>query len=220
MRERRRARGRMNAVFVWIPKTAGTSLHAALNAPKLKSLALIRYRFPGNGVVTFSHMDYAKLVVEGYVSREFDETSHKSTFVRNPYDRAVSLFLFLKRNRTLGAGETFLGFCRRLSEHGCEPIGLYNVKGFSQCNPQVRWLENIKVDFIGRFESLEEDCDVIFRNLNLKSTPLPKLRVSKRLGIEQYYCAESKAIVEKFYKEDFETLGYEMDLEIAYPQVS
>lgn len=218
MRERMRARNRKNAVFIWIPKTAGTSLHDALNAPKLKNLALVRDRFPGSGIVTFSHMDYAELVKEDFIPREFDETSYKFAIVRNPYDRAVSLFFYLKKNRTLPAGETFLSFCRRLSEEGCEPIGLYNVKGLSQCNPQVRWLENIKLDFMGRFESLEEDCNVVFRHLDLKSLPLPRLRASKRVGYGQYYCPETKAIVEEFYKEDFDVLGYETIPGNSFPQ--
>jgi Sulfotransferase family len=215
MRESRRARDRENAVFIWIPKTAGTSLHSALDAPKLKSLPLIRYRFPGSGMVTFSHMDYAALVREGHVCGEFDRTSYKFAFVRNLYDRAVSLFFFLKKNRTLAADETFLGFCRMLSEEGCEPIGTYNVKGLSQCNPQVRWLENITLDFMGRFESLEEDCNVILRRFNPKIQVLPKLRASRRTAYPQYYCLESKAIVEEFYREDFDVFGYGMDLRIS-----
>jgi len=207
-----RARHRRNAVFVWIPKTAGASFFSCLNTPKLwVSLHKVKYRFANKGTVTFSHMDYAGLVKAGYVSRRFDESAYKFSFVRNPYDRAVSLLFYLKKYGILPSDETFLSFCRKLNDKGCEPIGLYNVRGLSQCNPQVRWIENIELDFLGRFESIREDSDKVFYELGLPDVHLPLINKTSHASYREYYCSESKEIIEKFYEEDFRILGYTYD---------
>ena len=207
-----RGRNKRKAVFIWIPKTAGASLFSCFGSPKYWiSLDRIRYRFAGNGIVTFGHMDYTGLVRAGYVSGRFDKAAFKFAFVRNPYDRAVSLFYYLRRRGILPAEESFLGFCRKLAAEGCEPIGLYNVSGLSQCNPQVRWMENIEMDFIGRFESIGEDSERLFHELGLQDVHLPMINKTAHASYKECYCPESKEIVEQFYAEDFRDLGYELD---------
>jgi len=210
-RERLRAMNRKNAVFIWIPKTAGSSVFRTLNAPKLKELRLVKYRFPNKGIVTFGHMDYAELVKQGYVSKVFDETAYKFAFSRNPYTRAVSLFLYLKRRKFIPEIESFRTFCRRLRDDGCEPVGLYNLNGMSQCNPQVRWVENVKMSFIGRVENITNDLEIVFQELGIQSKPLPHANRSTHSDPRSYYCEESKEIVEQFYKEDFEYFNYPIE---------
>jgi chondroitin 4-sulfotransferase 11 len=206
---------KINAVFIWIPKAAGSSIYSILGAPpKLKKLHLVRNRFVNKGIVTFVHMDYSELVKRGYVSRRFDGSAIKFAFSRNPYDRAVSLYEYLKtqkmmKQRKVPGHESFLSFCRRLKNSGCENIGLYNVRGFSQCNPQVRWIENTRIDFLGKYESLEEDCEKILNLLELPAARLPHLNATHHADYRSYYCSESKEIVEEFYEEDFRYFGYE-----------
>jgi len=204
-----------NAVFIWIPKTAGVSIYSLFGSPpNLKKLHLVKNRFANKGIVTFGHMDYSELVKRGYVSRSFDESAVKFAFFRNPYDRAVSLYEYLKtqkimkQKRVIG-NESFLSFLRRLKNSGCENIGLYNVRGFSQCNPQVRWIENTRIDFLGKYESLEKDSKEILDLLELPAARLPHLNATHHADYRSYYCSESKEIVEEFYEEDFRYVGYE-----------
>ena len=212
LKEYLRGRGRKKAVFIWIPKTAGASFYSCLDAPKLwVSLHRVKYRFANVGTVTFGHMDYTELVRKGYVSRQFDESAYKFAFARNPYGRAVSLYFYLRKYGILPSEESFLAFCRRLHEKGCEPIGLYNVSGLSQCNPQSRWTENIEMDFIGRFETIAEDSEKVFRTLGLQNVHLPRINKTDHGGYEEYYCRESKEIIEEFYAEDFRNFGYEYE---------
>ena len=211
LREYLRGRSRTEAVFIWIPRTAGTSVYSCLNAPKLKNLCKVTYHFAGNGIVTFGHMDYAQLVEAGYIPTRFDESAYKFAFVRNPYDRAVSLYFWMKRRRRPSARGSFLTFCRRLIQDGCEPIGLYNVAGLSQCNPQVRWVENVRMDFIGRLESIRPDVQAVLADLGLQDVPLPKLNRTNHADYRQYYCTESKQIVEDFYREDFYAFDYQFE---------
>lgn len=217
--EQLRTRHQNNAVFIWIPKNAGSSLVSALNAPKLKSLNLVKYRFAQKGIVTFGHMDYAKLVEEKFVSNAFDESAFKFAFSRNPYDRAVSLFFYFKKVKAIPQIESFLTFCRRLKEDGCEPIGLYNLDGLSQCNPQTRWIENIKLEYIGKVETIEADTNHIFDSLGLKPpAQVPRKNITSHKKYIDYYCHESKSIVEDIYREDFIRFGYPIEDFLSIPR--
>jgi hypothetical protein len=210
-----KSRRKPSAVFIWIPKTAGTSIWLALDAPKLKSLDLIKYRFANRGIVTFGHMDYSQLISKGLVTSSFDDSAFKLAFVRNPYDRAVSLYSYLKKKtKKIPADETFLNFCRRIETTGCSPIGLYNTHNLSQCNPQVRWVENISMDYIGKVESIEKDFEAISSKLGLNKCHIPHANKSDRLSYQDYYCRESKEIIQNFYKEDFLAFGYSKQLSI------
>ena len=83
-----------DAVFLWIPKTAGATLYKALDihiCTKLLELPWAKLRFRNRGLVTFGHMEYAQLVKAGVVGSHFDEGAFKFCFSRNPYSRAVSL---------------------------------------------------------------------------------------------------------------------------------
>ena len=88
-------------------------------------------------------------------------------------------------------------------------IGLYNWKGLSQCNPQVRWIDGVKIDYVGRVENYLEDVQAIFQKLGL---PIPlqenKENTTAYDSYESSYCTESKQIVEHYYAEDFQTFGY------------
>jgi hypothetical protein len=203
-----------NAVFIWIPKSAGTSILSALNkygCSKLKKLHLIKYYFPQKGLVTFGHIHYPALIQNGYVSRKFDQRAYKFCFSRNPYDRAVSLFFYLKNIDRVPPDMSFLDFCRQLNERGCEDIGLYNLNRWSHCNPQVRWVENMEIDFIGRFETLETDFNKILQNLDLPPVELPHHNITSHAHFSTYFCDESKRIIKNFYRKDFSYFGYNIE---------
>lgn len=209
-----RSAGSRNAVFIWIPKSAGTSVLSALTrygCTKLKKIHIVKYYFPQKGIVTFGHMSYLELIKSGYVSSKFDESAYKFCLTRNPYDRAVSLFFYLKKIDRVSSQMTFLEFCRQLNDNGCEDIGLYNLDGWSHCNPQVKWIENLEMDFIGRFESLEADFNKILKDLELPPVDLPHHNISSHEHFSHYYCQESKEIVEKFYRKDFIHFGYKFE---------
>jgi hypothetical protein len=76
-----------NAVFLWIPKNAGTSIYSVLvqyGCIKFKDIKSAKYAFPQKGFVTFGHMSYEQLVDKDIVSTYFNNSSYKFCFVRNP----------------------------------------------------------------------------------------------------------------------------------------
>lgn len=206
-----------DAVFIWIPKSAGSSIQRALSAHRclilLEADEVQRY-FPQKGFVTFGHMDYARLVAEALVSARFHEASFKFTFVRDPFSRAVSLYRYFQKMHRCGINEqsTFLQFCQDLAGRVIDPIGLYNVQGWSQCQPQCRWLNHVQCDYVGRYESLQTDWQQICELLEIPVVPLPHVNKSRNSSIDDYrdlYCSETTDIVKSLYAEDFVAFGYD-----------
>jgi hypothetical protein len=213
------ARGRRNGVFLWVPKTAGQSVYFALREAgcyRLKTPEAVRRTFPQQGLATFKHMDYGRLVELGLVSREFHESAYKFCFVRDPYDRAVSLFFFLNKKKYVPEELDFLDFWRLVAEKGLEPVGAHKLLGFGLCNPQVRWLEHSEPDFIGRFENIQVDFRHVVKELGVEEVELPWLNATRHDHFSAYYCEESKQIVDALFEEDFRTFGYQK--EIASPE--
>ena len=204
-----------NAVFLWIPKTAGATLYKALDihiCMKLLDLPSAKLRFRNKGLATFGHMEYAQLVEAGVVGSRFDESAFKFCFSRNPYSRAVSLYFFSAKRGWIAEGLSFLDFCRRI-ENGVHDIGLFNVVDLSLCNPQVRWLRGVNPDFVGKLEDFDTDLRHIFGSLNLpEPNTIGAENSTVHSSYRDYYCPESIDIVARFYSEDFERFGYSLTL--------
>ena len=204
-----------DAVFIWIPKSAGTSLFDSLSdegCQKLKSLELVKKRFSQRGLVTFGHMDYRGLIDAGYISSAFDERAKKFALTRDPYARAVSLYLYIRDRHKMFEGwrktPSFREFLEMIDRGHYDSIGLYNVRGLSQANPQVAWTKGIVFDHLGRVESLEESLEAISRLLG-KSLQSPKwLNKGSGEDSSNLLDRDTRYLIDKIYDEDFETFGY------------
>jgi len=213
-----RCRTEPDAVFLWVPKCAGTSLWTSIvgeDRPYLASPREVRELFPQRGMVTFGHQSYTQLVEKGLVTREFDQRAFKFAFVRNPFDRTVSLFHYLKGTRHLHENTSFRTFCYLIRDRAFSPVGLFNHYGLSQCSPQHEWLVDSQgkliVDFIGRFENMQEDYEKLADRLGAHSRSLMHLNRTERERYSDYYDEESREIVETFYRGDLDRFGYKFE---------
>jgi hypothetical protein len=204
-----------DVLFLWVPKAAGFSVYTTL----LK-YGCIKDRwetplakFKNRGIATFGHVDVLQLTERGVIRREYFERAFKFAFIRNPFDRLVSLFEYLKR---IGRPETppsmtFEDFCRVVGRGEHPPVGLYNYRGLSQCNPMVDWLTDrdgrLIADFIGRFERLREDFEEVCRRIGIRED-IPHENRTEHRPYAEYYNAETRAIVERVYRKDLEHFGY------------
>ena len=237
-------------LFIWIPKTAGTSMYNIFERYDCQRLIFPReyMKFENGGFVSFTHFNIFSLLRQSIMSQEFFNKAFKFAFVRNPWDRLVSLYFyrikkyeprfhtfenyvyymekrFNSKNGLLAkvlneAYERFFHRFKRFHKNNrffhfnknIEPIGLYNVMGMNQANPQADWIVDqngqIIVDYLGRFENLVEDfnnlCDIIGI-----SEKLPQLRTSQHRDYRTYYNDKTKRIVEEIYKKDIEIFNYE-----------
>jgi len=102
-------------------------------------------------------------------------------FVRNPWDRMVSYWSIGRpwRDRVLDWS----------------------------LPPQVQYLD-APIDFVGRYESLASDFDVVCQSLGIRTPVLPHLLASERGHYREYYDDDLAAAVADRYAEDIARFGY------------
>ena len=202
-------------IFVEVPKTGSTSVRRILG-PAIKphlSLSEIKRMMESYWVIRGGRTDrimewlYPMLPAERRKERgrQQFESYFKFGFVRNPWDRVVSLY---ERNeaaqmRQQMSFEEFVGWiqyssstCVHSSPHR------YQLDWFVDADGKM--LSN----FIGRFERLQEDWAMIAKKLGANEA-LPHTRANPRLRhYTEYYTAETKRIIEEKFKLDVETFNY------------
>lgn len=207
--------GDKNILFIWIPKTAGTtifkSLENVLGMQKRKRQKEF-LSFPNKGVVTFGHVSYLSLLTLGAVSQEYHLNSYKFCFVRNPYNRALSLFNYLIQEKTIDHKLEFEAFLDKIYLNR-PPIGLYNSIGISQSNPQSDWIignnEKLLVDDIFKVEEIDKFNSFI-EDKYKKRIDIKTMNESKKV-ISLEKILENRSILEKIeliYARDFDLLNY------------
>ncbi|PXV62283.1 sulfotransferase family protein [Halanaerobium congolense] len=184
-------------IFIHIPKAAGTSVSYAL--------------FGDN--IGHRKIKYLKIFNE----EKFDEY-FKFTFVRNPYSRIVSAYNFLMQGgmhkiddnwakENLYQFENFDQFILALKENDIAQ----KILNWQHFAPQHKYIcdydFNIMVDFIGKLENINKDFNYIKNKLNINSN-LSHKNKSKHKHYSEYYTEETKNIVKKLYKKDFDMFGY------------
>jgi len=246
-----------NILFIWIPKTAGTSMFNIFQEYGCQKLTKEeKYKnFNNQGFTTFGHMNIFDLISMNYISNEYFQNAYKIAFVRNPWDRLVSLYHYRKKNKykITSKYDNFSDFVyglekrfqlrekildkifdrdfiksnvsmdnffsiqsKKLIEYiyttSVNPIGFYDVRSLSQANPQVNWIVNDKgkliVDFLGRFETLNEDFERLKKIIGIRGR-LPKLRQTKHRNYRLYYTEKTKRIVENIYYKDMDYFNYQ-----------
>ncbi len=132
------------------------------------------------------------------------------TFIRNPWDRVLSQYLYRYKNNKTGIAEKRISFSDwiYLTYRNKDPEYLVNPRLFIQ---QIDWItsdENeIMVDFIGRFENLAEDFLKVCRFLG-HSFNLPHINKTEHKHYKTYYTKETRKIISEVFREDIRLFKY------------
>jgi hypothetical protein len=196
-------------IFIHVPKAAGQSVEQVfLNLVGLtwqtRSHLLMRYNpDPELGPRRLAHLTASEYVSCGHLTEAEFYSFYKFSFVRNPWDRIVSEYEYRQRRHKLDF-KSFL--FKRLPSPG--PSDGYRHILSQHC---FLYDENEKqlVDFIGRFENLQSDFDLVCRHLGINDAKLPHRNKSfGRKHYADYYDAESKEYVAQLYRKDIRLFGY------------
>jgi hypothetical protein len=130
------------------------------------------------------------------------ERYFRFAFVRNPFDLVVSRFFWDRfKNR-----------------HSFDDFGLWVQEHYSQ---QRRWERDLLhrytyvdggcvMDFVGRFETLDQDYRQVCNLLSLDTPELPRTKSGIRdpRHYSEFYTAQSRLIVERLFAEDLRAFDY------------
>jgi len=194
----------LKCIFIHIPKTAGCSITESLfNKPD--GLGHIDIHF------------YKK-----HLKNENYNNYFKFAFVRNPWDRAVSIYSYLKKGgcgnefdtdimeRYIKDYETFEEFVLSLKNPDTAQGLLAESAHF---RPQYTFIcegeKKFMIDFVARFENIEQDFKYITAKLGLKTVELPHSNKSEHNNYrEEYKSQETINIIANLYQEDIELFNY------------
>jgi hypothetical protein len=133
---------------------------------------------------------------------EIFATYFKFAFVRNPYTRLVSAFNYSNwwYNKFRPEGLT------KRHKTFKEFVKFENING--KYGLQLKWTHGC--DFIGRYENLHNDYNIICTKLNLLNKTLVKSNESYKRDkhYTEYYDNDTREIVEERYAEDIQYFGY------------
>ena len=202
-------------LFIWVPKVAGMSINAALGTAfrgKYKALENCPKQFkPTLKGVTFYHSSIPALIAEHHTPQDWVDSAFKFAFVRNPWDRLVSLYHWLGHHTGGEQGLFFDEFIRMVAGGNCyEPPGVMNIRGLYQANRMVDWLRpdgKWLPNFIGRFENLPQEWLIIQKILDYK-VPLAKGNSTRHTHYRDYYSDETRDLVAKRFEEDIDIFKY------------
>lgn len=225
-------------IFIHIPRAAGTSIAMSLTDRIWKfprrPAGINKWKniIDNKTSLVLEHTDVQQLVDRDALSNQFYGNAFKFTFVRNPWDRIVSLYRSYLNDSTLlsnlagrrrakgtshrfesrytldSSAEGFRDFIDYLSTINIVKIGLYNRKEWSHFNSQLAWIPN-DIDFVGKFENLENDFNFVCDQIGHPLIELPHKNKTEGVPYRELYDKDSRNIIHKMYKDEIERFGYE-----------
>jgi hypothetical protein len=219
-------------IFLKTSKTAGTSIEIALSehcgpedvitpisVADEATRQTLGFRGPQNVLVPlrkYGLRDWAKLIrsrrrlrfhnhapasdVRRWIGKRVWNDYFVFCFERNPYDKAISRYYWSTRD---GDDVAINNFLRTFSRKKISNWHIYTIK------------DEVVIDFIGRYENLDEDLKCVWKRLDLPSEPvLPKAKGGYRIDKRHYselLDEEGRALIAVICGREIAEFGYEYD---------
>lgn len=205
-------------IFIHVPKTGGNSLQELLLEYSDDKVALYSENQDGTERFEIKSSYSAKLKkhsilrdYKAYLKPEAYVKYYKFAVVRNPWERAISLYFSPIFKRTEFSEKEFLKSLR-----SCRPLAYYvnEINLFEKLTAKLGFFKGTnynlrsQVDLILRFENLEEDLEYLKRELNIELKKLQHRNKSIRKDYKNYYTPKTRDIVYKKFKNEIIEFGY------------
>jgi len=171
----------LKCIFVEVPKTGSTSVSSIIGKPAKPHLTIVK--------------------IQNQVTKQQFDEYFKFAFVRNPWDRALSLYRYILKTPSHYYHKQclqFVNFSAYLRKRPLLPqqYDFLSKHGKNQLN------------FIGRFENLQKDFNTVCDKIGIPHQELPHHNPTKHKHYTEYYDEETNQIVAEKYAKDIEYFGY------------
>jgi len=195
-------------VFIHVPKCGGSSIQ---ECSYFKG-------WSGNSHLTLE--DYHRSILHPYSYKYY-------SIVRNPWSRILSVYTYWKQMKPSHKNYVWdQAVCRKIQDSNMSFKEFLIKVSDSQSHfrkthepnvemPHVKTQYSflsingkLKMDFVGKMESLQQDFDFICKSIGIPRQDLPHVNKSDHGHYSEYYDDETKDIVSKVYRDDIKYFNY------------
>ncbi len=195
-------------IHVHVPKVAGQSIKRHLGEGFVNSAVFpVNDPSAGNNGTHLTAAEMRANDADGLWASYFS-----FAFVRNPWDRMVSEFLWRKRLEPKRVSFPDFEMFLDAVEHGWD----FEDDDFRHTLPQKKFVADsdglLLVDFLGRYETLHADFSHVCAKLRVVDQPLPRVNHQiVRDHYSRYYTPATRDHVARLFQEDVELFGYQFE---------
>ncbi|NOQ92935.1 MAG: hypothetical protein GQ552_09510 [Flavobacteriaceae bacterium] len=197
-------------IFVHTRKAAGSSIRNTLEPFSIKKptdiLSKVKSRvlqIEGNyhKYAFRQHSDI--MTAKKIMPKELFDSYFKFAFVRNPWKRLVSEFEFIKRKPNHGRHKKVMKMTfNDYIKYQAQRFDAHQINMLADKNGELQ------MDFIGKFENLQENWNFICNKLNIQNKELTHRKKATKVDYNEYYIDENKELVAKLWKKDIDAFEY------------
>jgi len=192
-------------IFIHIPRTAGTALEIAIQGHPQREDHL------GDRMYWRKHLQAS---VAKQLYSEYWDDYYKFSFVRNPWDRVVSLarfpkFYHVNITNTIVDISNYITNTEQIEKDPRVPTDGYRdwqIDNGVYCN-----ILNEPLDFIGKYENLETDFNRVCEAIGLSCDVIPTWQPAYSQGRDHYsthYTDQTREQIRARYEHDIQKFNY------------
>lgn len=194
-------------LFVHIPKTGGNSIQQALIDYSEDRIVLANHFQDGVnrfGIYSPNIPSRKHSAINDYASmlgREIFNDIFKFSCVRNPWDRLISFYFSPHNGVKTWDRDMFISLVKRVRPM-IDYLRVHNT-GINRAK------SSIDIDYIIRYESLQDDFDAVCDKLELPRRSLPHRNKSDHNHYSEYYDDALLKMVSNLFAKDIELFRYD-----------
>jgi hypothetical protein len=197
-------------IFFAVPKTATHTIRTALrrhlgDGDWEQQQLFGQQSIPIPDIARIGHGHISARRIRSHIEDATWHNYFKFGFVRNPFDRFVSTCFFLHRNNPAFSEDPLPHMKQALKNRSFRQRVLVRPQALQLVDDN----DELALDYIGRYESLQSSYDEICEHIGIESVALGHENASKRGSCVDYFDGELRQAIMSFYADDLRLFDYQ-----------